>query len=108
VFGQAAQVVVIDRCSAHFWTPNDAPAERVPVGAVVPGNPPRTGVENASPAKLMASASESPSASKDLAAMRPLEGTSAGTSDGAFVTAVSANVTHGLPATGKTEDLRMM
>jgi hypothetical protein len=83
-------------------------AERVPVGAVVPGNPPRTGVENASPAKLMASASEPPSASKDLAAMRPLEGTSAGTSDGAFVTAVSANVTHGLPATGKTEDLRMM
>lgn len=52
MFGQAAQVVVIDRCSAHFWTPNDAPAVRVPVGAVVPGSPPRTGVENASPAKL--------------------------------------------------------
>jgi hypothetical protein len=64
VFGQAAQVAVKDRSSAHFWTPNDAPAVRVPVGTVVPGNPPRTGVENASPAKLMASASEPPSASK--------------------------------------------
>jgi hypothetical protein len=81
VFGQAAQVAVKDRSSAHFWTPNDAPAVRVLVGAVVPGNPPRTGV-------------------KDLAAMRPLE-PSTGTSDGAFVTAVCANVTHGLPATGK-------
>ena len=73
MFGQAAQVVVIDRSSAYFWTPNDAPAVRVLVGAIVPGNPPRTGVENASPAKLMASACEPPSASKDLAAMRPLE-----------------------------------
>jgi hypothetical protein len=46
VFGQAAQVAVKDRSSAHFWTPNDAPAVRVLVGAVVPGNPPRTGVKD--------------------------------------------------------------
>ncbi len=115
--GQAEQVE--NGSSAHFRRPNDASAVHVPIGALLPGNSPRTGGENKSHTKLMASASELPPIVVHQPTMRVIDGMHRlraaklrkqetievqffdGTADEAFVIAVYANVTHGMPLTRK-------
>ncbi|WP_156764294.1 ParB N-terminal domain-containing protein [Mycobacterium sp. E3247] len=92
---------------------------RVPIDALMPGNSPRMDGESKSHTELMASASELPPIVVHRPTMRVIDGMHRlraaklrgretiqvrffdGTADEAFVIAVSANVTHGMPLTRK-------
>jgi ParB-like chromosome segregation protein Spo0J len=106
-------------CWARSWLASESPIEQVPVASLLRGDSPRLSGESKAHARLMVDAADMPAIIVHRSTMQVIDGmhrlTAAqlglqdtiavrffdGTADEAFVLAVAANITHGLPLSSK-------